>query len=178
MPEEIDGQDYKKNIERTLVLIKPDGVNRGLSMEILSRFEKVGLKIVGLKFTHVERTFAEKHYTYEDIAVRHGEEIRNQLLDYITEGPVVAAVIEGVKAVETVRKLCGSTEPTAAAPGTIRGDYCHHGYDFCNAVGKAVRNVVHASASPEEGQQEVNLWFSESEIVNYERSDESEHRYV
>lgn len=165
------------HLERTLVLIKPDGVRRGIAMEVLSRFERVGLKIVGLKMIQVDRAFAEKHYTYEDIAVRHGEDIRNQLLDYIIEGPVIATVIEGIKAVETVRKLCGSTEPTKAAPGTIRGDYCHHGYLFCNAAQKAVRNVIHASASLEEAEREVALWFPQSEIFGYRRSDQEEHQY-
>jgi nucleoside-diphosphate kinase len=170
-------QIVTEHLERTLVLIKPDGVRRGIAMEVLSRFERVGLKIVGLKMIHVDRTFAENHYTYEDIAVRHGEAIRNQLLDFITESPVVAAVIEGIKVVETVRKLCGSTEPTASPPGTIRGDYSHHGYAFCNSVERAVRNVIHASASVEEAGREVALWFPSSEIFEYRRSDQEEHLY-
>jgi nucleoside-diphosphate kinase len=165
------------HIERTLVLIKPDGLRRGISTEILSRFERVGLKIIGLKMIHVERKFAERHYTHEDITVRHGEAIRNQLLDYITEGPVIAAVLEGVASVKVVRKLCGSTEPASAPPGTIRGDYCHQTYDLSNEVGKAIYNVIHASASPEEGIKESELWFSASELVQYRRSDETEHRY-
>jgi len=164
-------------LERCLVLVKPDGVRRGLVGEILQRIEKSGLKLVALRMRQVDRKFAEKHYTHEDIGVRHGEAIRNQLLEYITEGPVVAAVFEGVACVATVRKLCGSTEPTKAPPGTIRGDFCHHGYAFCNEVGQAIRNLVHASATVEEAQKEVALWFADNEICSYRRSDQSEHLY-
>ena len=164
-------------IQSTLVLIKPDAVRRGLAMEILSRFERVGLKIIGLKMIRVDRTFAEKHYTHEDITVRHGEAIRNQLLDYITEGPVVAAIVEGVDAVKVVRKLCGSTEPATAPPGTVRGDYCHQSYGLSNAKHKALYNVIHSSATHEEAFKECELWFSHSELMSYKRSDEAEHRY-
>lgn len=174
----INSQFVAEHLERTLLLIKPDAVRRGLAMEVLSRFERAGLKIVGLKMVKVDRAFAEKHYTYEDIAVRHGEAVRNQLLDYIIEDPVVAAVVEGIKAVETVRKLCGATEPTAAAPGTIRGDYCHHGFEFSRAAGQAIRNIIHASASVEEAETEIALWFTASECFDYRRSDQQEHQYV
>ena len=174
----INSQLVAEHLERTLLLIKPDAVRRGIAMEVLSRFERAGLKIVGLKMVQVGRAFAEKHYTYEDIAVRHGEAIRNQLLDYITEGPVVVAVVEGIKAVEIVRKLCGTTEPTASAPGTIRGDYCHHGFAFSRAVEQSIRNVIHASASIEEAETEIALWFTASECFDYRRSDQQEHQYV
>jgi len=163
-------------IEQTLVLIKPDGVRRGLVGEILFRFERVGLKVVALKVLKVDRSFAEKHYTYEDIAVRHGEEVRERLLKYITEDPVVAMVLEGSSCVEVVRKLTGATEPREAAPGTIRGDHCHHSYYHCSVPGKAVHNIIHASATPEEAVKEVALWFSPEEFVSYRRSDEDEHR--
>ena len=174
----INSQLVAEHLERTLLLIKPDAVRRGIAMEVLSRFERAGLKIVGLKMVQVDRAFAEKHYTYEDIVVRHGEAIRNQLLDYITEGPVVVAVVEGIKAVEIVRKLCGTTEPTASAPGTIRGDYCHHGFAFSRAVEQSIRNVIHASASIEEAETEIALWFTASECFDYRRSDQQEHQYV
>lgn len=170
-----DAFDPRKYIEQTLVLLKPDAVRRGIASEILARFEKVGLKIVAIKLVHVTRSFAERHYTYEDIAVRHGEEIREQLLRYITEGPVIAAVLEGIQSVRNVRKICGPTEPLSALPGTIRGDYCHQGYDICNESKQAIRNVIHASASPAEAQHEVSLWFNTSEIVSYRRTDDSEH---
>jgi nucleoside-diphosphate kinase len=146
--------------------------------EIIRRLEATGLKIVALKMVQVDRPFAERHYTYEDIAARHGEAIRNQLLDYITEGPVVAAAFEGIASVATIRKLCGSTEPTKSAPGTIRGDFCHHGYAFCNEVGQSIRNLVHASATVEEAKAEVALWFNHNEFISYRRSDQEEHLYV
>lgn len=169
------GEIARKHLERSLVLIKPDGVRRGLTGEILRRLERPGLKIIAMKLIHVDRAFAERHYTYEDIAVRHGEQIRNQLLDYITEGPVVAAVFEGIAAVGTIRKICGSTEPAAAPPGTIRADFCHHGYAFCNDTRQAVRNVVHSSASLEEARTEIALWFDEGEMCTYRRCDAAEH---
>ncbi len=162
-------------IQRTLVLIKPDGVRRGLTGEILNRFEDVGMKIVGMKMVWLDEDFAKKHYRYDDIAARHGEEIWQNLLEFIQEGPVVAAVLEGVEAVEVVRKMCGETEPKSATPGTIRGDYAHHSYDLADDRGMAVRNVVHASATPEEAKQEVDLWFEEDEIHGYKRADELDH---
>lgn len=167
-----------KHLERCLVLVKPDGVHRGLNGEILRRLELTGLKLVGLKMLQVDRQFAEKHYRYDDIAVRHSEAIWSQLLDYITEGPIVAAVFEGIACVATVRKICGKTEPTGSPAGTIRGDFCHHNYAFCNELGKSVRNLVHASATVEEAEMEVALWFDEKELHAYRRSDEAEHNYA
>jgi nucleoside-diphosphate kinase len=168
-------KDSAVTLERTLVIIKPDGVRRALVGEILLRLERAGLKLIGLKLTTVDKPFAERHYRKEDIAARHGERIWLQLLDYITEGPVVAAAIEGSSAVAVVRKLCGSTEPKQAAPGTIRGDFSHHGYDLADAAEMAVRNVIHASATAEEGEAEVSLWFTEDELSVYSRSDDSDH---
>ncbi len=162
-------------IERTLILVKPDGVRRALTGEILARLERPGLKLVGIKMVHADRKVAEKHYTYEDIAVRHGEKVRNLLLDYITEGPVVAAVFEGPGVIGVVRKICGTTEPMSSPPGTIRGDYSYHGYEYCNAKGKNVCNVIHASANAEDAAREVPLWFSEEELYSYRRSDDDEH---
>ena len=167
----------EKHIERSLLLIKPDGVRRGLTGEILRRIENTGLKFVALKMVHIDHNMAEKHYTYEDVGVRHGEAIRNQLLDYITEGPVVAAVIEGIGCVPVIRKLCGSTEPAKSAPGTIRGDFCHHNYAFCNDAKQSVRNVVHASATVEEARNEIALWFQPSEFVHYQRADQRDHLF-
>jgi nucleoside-diphosphate kinase len=163
------------HLERTLVLVKPDGVRRALIGDIIRRLDATGLKLIGSKLVQVDRPFAERHYTYEDIAVRHGEAIRNQLLEYITEGPVAAMVYEGIGAVAVVRKLCGSTEPAKSAPGTIRGDYCHQSYALCNDAKVAVRNVIHASATPEEAATEVALWFPDRELVSYRRSDQNEH---
>jgi nucleoside-diphosphate kinase len=165
----------KDLVQQTLIILKPDAVRRGISSEILMRFEKIGLKIVALKMMHVDRVFAEKHYTYEDIALRHSVKIREELLAYIVESPVIVAVIEGINAVEVVRKICGKTEPSSATPGTIRADYCHHTYALCSITNKAVYNVIHASASLPEAVNEVNLWFNKNEIYTYRRSDESEH---
>ena len=113
-----------ETIERTLVLLKPDALDRGLMGEILQRFERVGLKIVGLKMLVPGEDHAKKHYT-EDLAVRRGEHVRNSMIDMLMSGPVVALVLEGIEAIELVRKMIGGTEPKTAAPGTIRGDYSH-----------------------------------------------------
>lgn len=162
-------------IEQTLVLVKPDAVQRGLTGEILHRFEKAGLKTVALEMQWVDEEFAKRHYREDDIAARHGEEIWHNLLDLITEGPVVAAVLEGARAVENVRKICGPTQPKEAEPGTIRGDYAHHGYDVADAQDMAVRNVVHASATPEEAEIEIDVWFDDDDIHSYNRDDEYHH---
>ena len=148
-------------IERTLILVKPDGVQRGL-------------KVVGMKMVWVDEAFARKHYT-EDITVRRGQHVRDKLLKFITKGPVVAAVVEGVGAVEVVRKIVGATEPRTAPPGTIRGDYAHHSYAYTDSKNMAVANLIHASAKPEEAKTEIDLWFSQKEIHSYKRADEAHH---
>ena len=158
-------------IERTLVLIKPDGVQRGLIGEIISRFEKTGLKVIGMKLQHIDKKFAEKHYT-DDIAKRRGENVRNWLLDFITEGPVVAICLEGIEAIEIVRKIVGSTEPKSAVPGTIRGDYAHVSYGYADKKGVPIRNLIHASGNKEDAEREVPLWFSKNEIYDYNVSHE------
>ena len=143
-------------IEQTLVLVKPDGVQRGLTGEIIKRFESAGLKVVGLKLTKVDKDFAQKHYT-EDISQRRGEHIRNRLLDFLVEGPIVAMALEGVAAIENVRKMVGATESKSAAPGTIRGDFSHVSYDYADAKEVVVRNVIHASADKNDAQNELSL---------------------
>ena len=153
-------------IERTLVLVKPDGVQRGLIGEIISRFEKSGLKIIGMKLVHVNKEFAEKHYT-QDIAERRGENVRNWLLDYVTEAPVVAMCIEGIEAIELVRKIVGGTEPKSALPGTIRGDFAHVSYGYADKENLPIKNLIHASGDKEDASKEVPLWFSESELFDY-----------
>ncbi|VVB76427.1 Nucleoside diphosphate kinase [uncultured archaeon] len=152
-------------VERTLLLVKPDGVQRGLTGEILSRFERAGLKIVGMKMMWVDEEFGGKHYA--DLKQRKGEKIFNATMGLITMGPVVAAVLEGVDTVEIVRKMCGPTEPKAAMPGTIRGDFAHVSYAFSDTVSQAIRNVVHASGSKEEAKAEIALWFNENELHDY-----------
>lgn len=155
-----------QHIERTLVLLKPDAVQRCFAGEIITRFEKVGLKIVGMKMQWVDADFAKKHYT-EDISIRRGEHVRNHLVKFLQEGPVVAIVLEGVNAIENVRKIVGSTEPKAAQPGTIRGDYAHVSYAYADEKQMVVRNLIHASSDKKDADYEVPLWFSPKEIHGY-----------
>lgn len=145
-------------MERTLVLVKPDGVQRGLVGEIISRFERTGLKLVALKMLQMDREMAGKHY-----AIHQGKPFFEGLVKFITSSPLVAAVFEGQNAVEIVRKTMGATDPVKAAPGTIRGD-------LALDIG---RNVVHGSDSIENAQKEIELFFSPEEIVSYERQVET-----
>ena len=144
--------------EQTFVMIKPDGVQRALMGEIISRFEKGGIKIVAMKFLSVSRNLAEKHYR-----VHKGKKFYENLLAYITSGPVLAMVVEGDQIISRIRKIVGLTNPLDADPGTIRGD-------FAQQIG---RNLIHASDSPENAASEINLWFSPDEIVPYGRIDET-----
>lgn len=156
----------KANLERTLVLLKPDAVKRGLMGEIISRFEKAGLKIVGMKLKWADAEKAGKHYT-EDIAQRRGEKVRQVLLDFITTGPVLAFVVEGIAAIENVRMMAGETEPKSAAPGSIRGDYSHVSFKHADEEGKAVENIIHASSDADDAQREIYLWFNDDELYDY-----------
>ena len=153
-------------IERTLVLIKPDGVQRSLVGEITGRFERAGLKIVGMKMVWAGEEFARKHYT-EDIEIRRGKHVRQYLADFIKSGPIVAMVLEGINAIENVRKMVGSTEPKAAAPGTIRGDYAHTSYAYCDNSKQVVKNLIHASSDAKDAAYEVPLWFKPEEMHSY-----------
>ena len=153
-------------IERTLVLIKPDGVQRCLVGKILQRFENAGLKIIGMKMQWVDKEFAKRHYT-EDISKRRGEKVRNLLLGFITEGPVIAFVLEGINAIENVRKIVGSTEPKSAQPGTIRGDFCHVSYSYADGKEIAVKNIIHASSDKDDAENEIKLWFEDKELNSY-----------
>jgi nucleoside-diphosphate kinase len=143
-----------EKMERTLVLVKPDGVQRGLVGEIISRFERTGLKLVALKMLRMDREMAGKHY-----AIHQGKPFLDGLVSFITSSPLIAAVFEGENAIEVVRKTMGATDPVKAAPGTIRGD-------LAVDIG---RNVVHGSDSIENAQKEISLFFSAKEIVSYER---------
>jgi nucleoside-diphosphate kinase len=141
-------------MERTLIIVKPDGVQRGLIGEVLGRFERRGLKLVGLKLMTISRDLAERHYS-----VHQGKPFYAGLVDYITSGPVVVGVLEGPRAVAVTRAVVGATNPAEAAPGTIRGD-----------LGLEIGfNIIHASDSPENGGHEVALFFEESELVSYSR---------
>lgn len=158
----------EEGIEKTLILFKPDAVQRGIVGEILSRFEKVGLKIVATKMIAPDREHYYKHY--EEIGkleTRRGKDAFNLTLNFMLQGPVIAMVLEGVESISLVRKLVGPTEPKTAAPGTIRGDYSHMSFGYANNNEKGVSNLIHASANPEEAEQEINHWFSDEEIYEY-----------
>jgi nucleoside-diphosphate kinase len=142
-------------MERTLILVKPDGVQRGLIGEVINRFERRGLKLVGMKFIQMSQELAERHY-----GVHKERPFYNDLVAYITSGPVVAMVWEGKEAIAAARSTMGATKPVEAAPGTIRGD-------FGMEIG---RNLVHGSDSPENAVNEVNLFFTSSELVAWERN--------
>jgi len=154
-------------IERTLVLIKPDGVQRSITGEIITRFEKVGLKIVGMKMTWVDKKFSETHYSEHK-----SKHFFKNLTEFIRSGPVVAMVVEGLHAPELVRKMVGATEPRTSAPGTIRGDYAHHSYVHSDKKGKTIANILHASANLKDAKKEIKLWFKPKEIHSYKRADE------
>ena len=154
-------------IEQTLVLVKPDGVARGLVGEIIKRFEQRGLKIVGLKMVSVDPDFSKKHY-----AAHVDKDFYKGLEQYVTSGPVVAMVVEGLHAVEVMRKIVGITEPMSAPVGTIRGDFAHVSFKHADKENKSVMNLIHASGNLEEANDEVALWFSVDEIHSYKGTDE------
>ena len=145
-------------MERTFVIAKPDAVQRGLVGEIIVRLERRGLKLVGAKFLLVSRELAEKHY-----AVHKGKPFYDGLIRYITSAPVMTMVWEGPQAIAAVRQTMGATRPVEAAPGSIR-------HDFGLSVG---RNLTHASDSPETAAFEIGLWFTESELVNWQRPNDA-----
>lgn len=153
-------------LQRTLVLLKPDTIHRGIVGEILQRFERVGAKIVGMKLLVSEKDTATRHYT-EDVSRRRGERIRKLMIKMLTSSPIIAIVFEGVEMVEVARKMIGETEPKKAASGTIRGDYTHVSYAYTNAKKIGVFNLIHASASPEEAKTEIDVWFKPEELVNH-----------
>jgi nucleoside-diphosphate kinase len=185
-------------IQKTLVVLKPDSVKRGIIGEIISRFERAGLKIVGLKMIKLTREQAEKFYyadekwlesvgnktitRYKEVGLdpvkefgtddpkKIGSIIREWLIDFITSSPVVAIVLEGVNCVEVVRKLVGPTEPLKALPGTIRGDYAHVSIAYANWNKVVLRNVVHASETEKDAEREISIMFRPEEIYNYERN--------
>ena len=188
-------------MEKTLVVLKPDAILRGVGSEILSRFEKAGLKLIGAKMVNVSKELAEKHYPSDrhewieqighktlanykkleadvkkllgtDDPKEIGKMARVWLLEYITSGPVLAVVFEGPHAVDLVRKIVGHTLPLDSAPGTIRGDYSYDSSLLANTAKRAIKNLVHASGSIEEADYEIPLWFEPSELVQYKRVDE------
>lgn len=142
-------------MEQTLVVIKPDGVQRGLVGPILTRFEQRGFRILGLKLVTVSKSMAEQHY-----AVHREKPFFGELVNYIGSGPVVAMVLEGVEAIKSVRLMVGATRPYEAAPGTIRGDYAL----------TPLRNLIHASDGPETAKAEIALWFPGNDVQSYTRA--------
>jgi len=178
-------------MEKSLVLVKPDGVARGVVGEILARFEKVGLKITALKMVWPERDQVDRHYALTEEWMKgvydkakkkfdamgqkfpykthqeYGAYIKKGLIDFILSGPVVAMVLEGQEAVSLVRKMVGATEPMGSAPGTIRGDYSLDSYALSNSQDRPLRNLVHASGTVAEGESETALWFKPKEILQY-----------
>jgi nucleoside-diphosphate kinase len=186
--------------ERTLVLVKPDGVQRGLVGAIIARFERAGMKLVGLKMMRAGVELLERHYPSDEgflrtlggktreafeAAGRHvreevgtddlltiGRQVRGWLVEFMASGPVVALVLEGTHAVAVTRKLVGDTLPFRAAPGTIRGDFSADSPTVANLQKRPVRNLVHASGSLEEAEFEIGLWFRREELHDYARVEE------
>jgi len=187
--------------EQTVVLVKPDGVKRGLVGDIIGRFEKAGLKIVAMKMIWVDKDMVAKHYpddrteflkgmgektlaTYE----KYGKDAKEELgtmdplkigtmvnqwnMEFLTSGPVVAMLIEGLHAIDNVRLIAGNTLPAFATPGSVRGDYSIDSPALANANKRAVRNMMHASGNLEEAKYEAELWFHKNEIYDYKRTDE------
>ena len=183
--------------EKTLVVIKPDGIQRSLIGEIIQRFERSGLKLIGLKMTIPTVEMIEQHYTLNpewkknvgeksiEAYKKKGQQppsedpmvIADQVLDslkkYISSGPVVAMVWQGMHAVGVVRKITGSTEPLSSDVGTIRGDYTIDSYQVSDIDGRAVRNLIHASGDIDEAEAEIKLWFNEQELFNYRHIQEA-----
>ncbi len=185
--------------ERTLVLLKPDGVQRGLVGEVIGRFERAGLKIAGVKMLRASRALLDRHYPSDEGFLRTiggktreafeaagldvrkeagtddplaiGRQVRQWLIEFVASAPVVAFVLEGTHAVAVTRKLVGDTLPFRAAPGTIRGDFSADSPTVANVQKRPVRNLVHASGTLEEAAAEIGLWFAPEELHDYERVD-------
>ncbi len=162
-------KDYDKLLQRTLIVFKPDAVQRGIVGELLSRFERVGLKIVGCKMVNPDKDHYYTHYEgISQMITRRGQEAFDVTLDFMASGPVIAMVLEGIEAVELVRKIVGPTEPKSAEMGTIRGDYSHMSFGYSNSKKIGVPNLIHASGNVKEAKEEVSHWFHDSEMYEYE----------
>jgi nucleoside-diphosphate kinase len=184
-------KNFDNKQEQTLVLVKPDGVQRGLIGEVIKRYEQCGLKLVALKMVLPTKELTLKHYSTDpDWALKTGtksfesykskglplpgndpvafaEDIRKKLLGFMSSGPVVAMVWQGMGAIAIVRKITGSTEPLTSAPGTIRGDYTIDSYTASDIDSRAIRNIIHSSGSAEEASKEITIWFKPEEILSY-----------
>jgi nucleoside-diphosphate kinase len=156
-------------VERSLIIFKPDAVQRGIVGEILSRFEKAGLKIVGAKM--IQPSYDHYFHHYENIGKmvsRRGQKAFDVTLSMMNEGPVIAFVLEGIEAISLIRKMVGATEPKSALPGTIRGDYSHMSFAHADANDVGIPNIIHASGDASDAEQEIAHWFSEAELFSYE----------
>ena len=156
-------------IERSLIVFKPDAVQRGIVGEILSRFEKTGLKIVGAKM--IQPSYDHYFHHYENIGKmisRRGQKAFDVTLSMMNEGPVIAFVLEGIEAISLIRKMVGATEPKSALPGTIRGDYAHMSFSHADENEIGIPNILHASGDASDAEQEIAHWFSEAELFSYE----------
>jgi len=160
-------------VERTLIILKPDALQRGIAGEIITRFERVGLKMVATKMLAPGYDHYFHHYeTIGQMVSRRGQKAFDVTLDLMQAGPVLAVVLEGVEAVSQVRKMVGTTEPKSAAPGTIRGDFAHVSFGYADAVEQGIANLIHASGDPEEAGKEIKHWFSDDELFSYEAGHE------
>lgn len=156
-------------MERTLIIIKPDAVKRGIVGEVLARFERTGFKIIGCKM--ILPDYDHYYHHYENIGKmisRRGQEAFDVTLQTMSEGPVIAVVLEGIESVAVVRKMVGETEPHKAPPGTIRGDYSHVSFKYASEQKTGISNVIHASGDIKEAKDEISHWFSESELFEYQ----------
>lgn len=186
--------------ERTVILIKPDGVKRGLIGEIISRIEKRGLKIIALEMIWATKDQIDTHYPKDENWIRRlgqktlenyrkygvdpkkeletvdpleiGKQVRGWLIDYLTSGPIVKGVVKGIHAIDMVRKIVGPSLPAQAEMGTIRGDFSVDDATAANRDKRAIHNIVHASETPEEAEYELKFWFSPEEIYDYKRAEE------
>ncbi|MCL4389107.1 MAG: nucleoside-diphosphate kinase [Candidatus Marsarchaeota archaeon] len=181
--------------ERTLVLIKPEGVKRAISGRIISKFEDAGLKVVAMKMVLPDRKLAEEHYPldkewYEnawlntkkgmdargirikETPIELGRRLRGMLMKHLTSGPVLALVLEGNDAVASVRKLCGSPSPNRADPSTVRGAFSTDSYEAADREGRTTRSIMHASDSVKTANREISIWFAKKELLDYKRADE------
>ena len=184
-----------KEIEQTLVLIKPDAVLRGISGEIISRFEKVGMKIAAIKMIQASKETLEKHYYKDEVWLKEkgelykkkldlpadadpipvGQEIVKGLIEDMRISPIIAIVLEGHNAVKTVKRLTGPTNIDEANPGTIRGDYSHDTFALANKSKRPNLTIIHATDNPGESQKEIDFWFSPDEIHSYKKPEEQVH---
>ena len=154
--------------ERTLIVLKPDCLQRGLAGEVILRFERVGLKIVAAKILAPDKAFYYHHYeNIGKMVSRRGQKAFDFTLDMMQRGPVMAILLEGVEAIEITRKLVGTTEPKQALPGTIRGDFAHISFAHADGQSKGIPNLIHASGSAEDAEEEIKHWFKSEEIFDY-----------